>query len=196
MSSHTHSTIAGSVSPYSSYSSLCVASYYNRQDIYCDASGHSDSLSIVASCCSFICIRYLFQCTETSLNVLSLESNGVELSVEPLIEWDICRKTKWPELQSPLFSKDTAALQQKKDNHSASASKQEQFESLWLSNVEICTHNPHLRPLWATPQFTFKTFQTQKSEGAESEDQYVFNESIPTRKIEVRHNDPVPFRDG
>src|SRR5262245_40026237 len=36
----------------------------------------------------------------------------------------------------------------------------------WLSNVEICTHSPLLRPLWANPQFTFKTFQLPNSASA------------------------------
>jgi hypothetical protein len=56
----------------------------------------------------------------------------------------------------------------------------------WLSNVEITTHMPHDRPLWAGPQFTFKTFQKPDVTSALSDD-LVADYSANANKVEISH---------
>jgi len=113
----------------------------------------------------------------------------LQLTVEPLVEWDVCRKTKWPELPWEPPKESQYKYEQPQEG-----------EDKWLSNIEISNHSPLLRPLWASPQFTFKTFQPLKShhiqEEPESKNHYLFYENTPTRKVEVRHNEPSPFREG
>lgn len=48
--------------------------------------------------------------------------------------------------------------------------------------------------MWASPQFTFKTFQAGKSDLNPSS--YLYYENTPTQTVEVRRSDPAPFRDG
>lgn len=115
-----------------------------------------------------------------------LDPDTLQLDVEPVIEWDICRRTKWPELQTPIIP-NKLMNDVKNDEKSV--------EPRWLSNVEICTHSPYLRPLWATPQFTFKTFEPENVNNKE-EPKYFFYENKPTKKIEVRYNDPMPFKES
>eukprot|EP01117_Protostelium_nocturnum_P009683 TRINITY_DN3459_c0_g1_i4.p1 TRINITY_DN3459_c0_g1~~TRINITY_DN3459_c0_g1_i4.p1 ORF type:complete len:637 (+),score=100.50 TRINITY_DN3459_c0_g1_i4:166-2076(+) len=118
----------------------------------------------------------------------------LQLMVEPIIEWDVGRRTKWPELPFSLPQSDSKASNQmkplvnieKKDEKSTKLEP----ESQWLSSVEICTHSPHLRPLWASPQFAFKTFQQDHVENPN-----VYFEQAPTKKVEVKHVDPTPFRE-
>jgi hypothetical protein len=81
-----------------------------------------------------------------------------------------------------------------------------QDDNSWLSNVEIMTHSPHLRPLWASPQFTFKTYRSinetvemkeikKPTDGNDITSPALFNEeSHVTRRVEVEKNEPVPFR--
>lgn len=73
---------------------------------------------------------------------------------------------------------------------------QQDLESYWLSNVEILTHSPQIRPLWAHPQFTFKIFQLETNDKIEEiKKSFYFLETLPTKKIEVRYNDPMPFKE-
>eukprot|EP01102_Stenamoeba_stenopodia_P012840 TRINITY_DN408_c0_g4_i1.p1 TRINITY_DN408_c0_g4~~TRINITY_DN408_c0_g4_i1.p1 ORF type:complete len:934 (-),score=205.53 TRINITY_DN408_c0_g4_i1:369-3170(-) len=77
------------------------------------------------------------------------------LNVNLLGEWGVIRKKEWPELklgldQLPRSRKSTEGLLDP--------------EARWLSNVEICPNNPHFRPLWAGPQFVFKSFKKNPAE--------------------------------
>jgi hypothetical protein len=98
-----------------------------------------------------------------------------------------------------MYNIETKFSDQTNGSETSNKEVQQDVET-WLGNVEICTHNPALRPLWSNPQFTFKTFQpihkpVDMNNESESESQYLFYESAPTRKIEVRHNGPIPFRE-
>lgn len=107
------------------------------------------------------------------------------LDVEPVIEWDVCRRIKWPEVQLSL-------LQLKTDEEKKDKSDN---EPKWLSKVEICTHSPYIPPLWTTPKFTFKTFNVG-SEHQKEKGKYSFFEKTPTKKIEIRQPDFIPFKEG
>eukprot|EP01113_Clastostelium_recurvatum_P020672 TRINITY_DN2446_c0_g1_i2.p1 TRINITY_DN2446_c0_g1~~TRINITY_DN2446_c0_g1_i2.p1 ORF type:complete len:1025 (+),score=298.39 TRINITY_DN2446_c0_g1_i2:247-3321(+) len=80
------------------------------------------------------------------------DPNALHLGVVPITEWEVARKPRWAEFRTPIITPEVNA-------HPASTTEAG-GETLWLANVEITTHTPHLRPLWAGPQFTFKTFQT------------------------------------
>lgn len=169
----------------------------------------------------------------------------LQLTVEPLVEWDVCRRTKWNEvvLQNPSEHSNDIISNTSVENKSMN----------WLANVEINTHSPLLRPLWASPQFAFKTFQNpsihstadqsiSKAVASNTEDttmklkgEYLYDDdqlgdksgynrlgdqrnaienkhlyshsssppisitaSVPalTKKIEVTHHQPMPFREG
>lgn len=178
------------------------------------------------------------------IHSLDADPNMLQLTVEPLVEWDVCRKTKWNEVLLQNTSEKT---------YDTISNKQVENKTMnWLANVEINTHSPLLRPLWASPQFAFKTFQNPNiNSGAEQsinktvttnehttmtiKGEYLYDDdqlgdksgynrlvdqrnvvdnkqlfshsssppisltaSVPalTRKIEVSHHQPMPFREG
>eukprot|EP01114_Cavostelium_apophysatum_P014619 TRINITY_DN3834_c0_g1_i3.p1 TRINITY_DN3834_c0_g1~~TRINITY_DN3834_c0_g1_i3.p1 ORF type:complete len:627 (-),score=105.11 TRINITY_DN3834_c0_g1_i3:115-1995(-) len=118
-----------------------------------------------------------------------VDPTSLLLAAEPLIEWDVCRKTKWVEVM-PTFSAE-------KNVEVARVESPGQMN--WLGNVEINTHNPYLRPVWTSPQFTFKMYQTHEEKirkSKENEDgalPYCFYENTPTRKIDVQRTDPGSY---
>ncbi|KAL6064695.1 BCAS3 domain-containing protein [Balamuthia mandrillaris] len=78
-----------------------------------------------------------------------MDPKSLLLTSEPLFYWDVSRRSSWPQyLKRPRA----------KDNLPSLGQSPSKNINRWLANVEICTHTPHYRPLWAGPQFTFKTF--------------------------------------
>ncbi len=109
----------------------------------------------------------------------------MEGTAESTVEWDVCRRTKWAELL-PSFQLDKG-LKEMKDLKTGEE---------WLGQVEINTHDPNLRPLWANPQFNIQTFQLKESPKGTLPQQFLFYQTLPKKTLEVRRNEPLPFVEG
>eukprot|EP01119_Soliformovum_irregulare_P018503 TRINITY_DN5696_c0_g1_i6.p1 TRINITY_DN5696_c0_g1~~TRINITY_DN5696_c0_g1_i6.p1 ORF type:complete len:661 (-),score=173.81 TRINITY_DN5696_c0_g1_i6:376-2358(-) len=103
----------------------------------------------------------------------------LNLDCKALIEWDVSRRSKWHEVPAEISEKEVPMMKPVGN---------------WLSNVEISTHTPLLRPLWASPQFTFKTLQVEKMR--KDVPHYLFYESTPSDPLKLSHDDPIPFREN
>ncbi|PRP76066.1 hypothetical protein PROFUN_01782 [Planoprotostelium fungivorum] len=113
------------------------------------------------------------------------DPTAVMLGVDGVVKWDLCRRTKQSE---QVWSTEWMKEEKREKEEGRKEYKEGEYVG-WLSEVEIFTHSPHLRPLWASPQFSFKIFQNQ------SNDPNPFIEKMSTKKVEVKHIDPTPFRD-
>jgi len=106
-----------------------------------------------------------------------LDPKTLMLDTEPTFYWDTCRRSSWAQF--------LMRLKTRKPTNSSMGDQiaGEEDEPRWLANIEICTHTPYYRPLWAGPQFTFKTFQKGIAEDDASKE----------HKVKVRYT-PVPSR--
>jgi len=73
-----------------------------------------------------------------------VDPSTLQLQVEPVLEWDVCRCSQW----NPIADKRLLVISEE--------FSQVNKDRNWLANVEIQTHSPLLRPLWANQQFSFK----------------------------------------
>lgn len=64
-------------------------------------------------------------------------------------------------------------------------------EPHWLSNIEIFTHNHNFPKVWATSQFTFKTYEI------DIKNIQTFNSSLPkdlkSQSIKIQQASPMPM---
>ena len=157
-------------------SNICISSFAS-------SSLGGDKLYVVSQCGNLIQYQ-LFPQKSSIVNSDFETSISLELNVDATYEWDVARHTKWSEIQTPY--------QKINNNKEEDIDKKDKENDIWLSQVEILTHSPYLRPLWASPQFTFKTFKDLQIDQPISLHGLKY-ESLPTCKIEVLHNDPIPF---
>jgi len=107
----------------------------------------------------------------------------LEASLDRPIQLDICRRATWQEYISPLLVQPSPHHQQQQPRAPTMPGR----ELEWLSNIEIMTHSPYIRPLWASPQFSFGTFVQQDEQ---QQQQQSPDETTPVTRIEV-HRDGV-----
>jgi hypothetical protein len=77
----------------------------------------------------------------------------LEVTLERPAQWDVCRRVTWPEYFAP------ALTQPLPDPQPQPMTARPLQDPSWLSSIEISTHSPFIRPLWASPQITFGTLQ-------------------------------------
>ncbi|KAN0018882.1 hypothetical protein ACTFIU_008816 [Dictyostelium citrinum] len=111
-------------------------------------------------------LENLFVCSPTGQLILyelrpqrppissEMAENTLCLSITPVAEWDVCRKTRSPEYKSQFIPYTLTEInKQQLQNHTMSKDQ----EARWLYNVEITTHSQEIRAIWGVPQFTFRS---------------------------------------
>lgn len=112
-----------------------------------------------------------------------VDPKTLQLTVEPTFYWDVCRRSSWPQLLTRVKSKKAEPA----DGQPTTKPKEKSSKDpSWLSNVEICTHTPHFRPLWAGPQFTFKTYR-KPAHGTLTLSHQLMEPIHEESKIEAKH---------
>eukprot|EP01132_Coremiostelium_polycephalum_P004000 gene4000-5002_t len=79
-----------------------------------------------------------------------IDPNTLCLSLTPVAEWDVCRKTKSMDYKSPAIP---YTLNQSRLEEDQSL---KDSEARWLYNVEITTHSQEIKAIWGIPQFSFR----------------------------------------
>ncbi len=141
-----------------------------------------------------------------------VDPKTLQLTVEPTFYWDVCRRSSWPQLLTRVKSKKAepadgqpTAKPKEKSSKDPRYSHRHRLPTVlrvaccvqayitsislsfsWLSNVEICTHTPHFRPLWAGPQFTFKTYR-KPAHGTLTLSHQLMEPIHEESKIEAKH---------
>lgn len=136
-----------------------------------------------------------------------VDPKTLQLTVEPTFYWDVCRRSSWPQLLTRVKSKKAepadgqpTAKPKEKSSKDPRYSHRHRLPAVlraglhtsislsfsWLSNVEICTHTPHFRPLWAGPQFTFKTYR-KPAHGTLTLSHQLMEPIHEESKIEAKH---------
>eukprot|EP00164_Ancoracysta_twista_P002027 GFYU01002673.1.p1 GENE.GFYU01002673.1~~GFYU01002673.1.p1 ORF type:complete len:889 (-),score=238.78 GFYU01002673.1:635-3301(-) len=109
-----------------------------------------------------------------------MDANMLQLDVEQSSCWDVCRRQQWPECmkkfeylrQLPTGGRRGSAMPNTNGtSHShadetadsaaaaaanASGGEAHSAEAVYLSNVELTTHDPNRAPIWEGPQFEFQ----------------------------------------
>eukprot|EP01133_Synstelium_polycarpum_P003810 gene3810-4392_t len=81
-----------------------------------------------------------------------MDSNTLCVSLTPVSEWDVCRKTRTGEFKSPAIPY----------NENTNEEIVQDSEARWLFNVEITTHSQDIRAIWGVPQFSFRNSSSYK----------------------------------
>ncbi|EFA76669.1 hypothetical protein PPL_09419 [Heterostelium album PN500] len=100
---------------------------------------------------------------------LEVDPNTLCMSLNPIHEWDVCRKTR-----SSEFKSTTIPYNEKNNEEIVQDS-----EARWLFNVEITTHSQEIRPIWGNTQFSFRNSSYKPSPDSLS----FFDEDYPIGEV-------------
>ncbi|EGC29465.1 hypothetical protein DICPUDRAFT_99826 [Dictyostelium purpureum] len=136
-----------------------------------------------------------------------MAENTLCLSLTPVAEWDVCRKTRSPEYKSHLIPYTLEDFNDQINNNNQSQLLKVDAEARWLYNVEIITHSQDIRAIWGVPQFTFRSSSSCEPSSAQSSSSNssnvngvsFFDQDYPTGeaiKFEKRKNISPRIQDG
>eukprot|EP00511_Aplanochytrium_stocchinoi_P000300 CAMPEP_0204822916 /NCGR_PEP_ID=MMETSP1346-20131115/1099_1 /ASSEMBLY_ACC=CAM_ASM_000771 /TAXON_ID=215587 /ORGANISM="Aplanochytrium stocchinoi, Strain GSBS06" /LENGTH=1318 /DNA_ID=CAMNT_0051949393 /DNA_START=205 /DNA_END=4161 /DNA_ORIENTATION=+ len=112
------------------------------------------------------------------------------LRVIPNCSWDICRRSSWPELRTPVPALSTIINKKASVvDLSVHGTECDMRRANWLSNVEIQTHARPFLPIWASPQIRFMVYTPEEES---KEHMPLFVDKIKAAQVEIRGEGPLP----